>query len=376
MQAGFDAAKPSVPQYAEFDTGNKKDADSLPAMPTWEDANSKKVLVEEEAVEMEPLRKPQTAQTSVLNSMPNRSHATSPRAVSPGNMSAYGSPAGTGGPSGHMAAGHNDLDLYGSNQHDHDRYDNYGYDYQNSPANMNSMTGVATAGPLGRPPPPHHNYNGEYDQGDVDHSYSQYPQSRSPRPYNDEYGRREIPTSYDRANTQYQGMLTNDGYVRSRKSPGPQAGYGYENPTRMGSPGAQAGYGYGNSNARSSPSPQTRYGYSQPSRMRDEYPQQPYSVEHQNYQNRAHNDSPLPPAAAEPYARPSPPLSPIRNNSGFDFNSGYSRSTPRASPAPAALTPAPPPTQTPGGGSAYPGYRSYKPVDTQKTQQQHDWDGL
>jgi len=375
MHAGFDTAKPSVPQYAEFDTGNKKDADSLPAMPTWEDANSKKVLVEEEAVEMEPLKKPQAAQTSMLNSMPNRSHATSPRAMSPGNMSPYGQPAGTGGPNGYMAAGHNDVDPYGSNQQGYNGYDNYGYDHQDSPANMNNMTGVATAGPLGRRPPPHRNYDDGYDQGDVDHSHFQYPHSRSPRPYNDEYGRSETPTSYNRANTQYQGMATNDGYARSRQSPGPQAGYGYENPTRMRSPGAQAGYGYGN-NARRSPGPQAGYGYSQPSRARDEYPQQPYSAGHQAYQNDAQDDFPVPPAAADPYARPSPPLSPIRNNSGFDFNSGYSRSNPRTSPAPAALTPAPAPSQNPSGGSAYPGYRSYKPADTQKTQQQHDWDGL
>ncbi|KAI0392384.1 hypothetical protein F5Y17DRAFT_360911 [Xylariaceae sp. FL0594] len=395
---GFGPAKPTVPQYAEFDAGNKQDADSLPAMPTWENANSKKVLVEEEAVEMEPLQKPQASQASqpsLLVNMPSRSQVASPRAMSPGGISPYGPPPGAGGPNGYMAAGHSHADSYGSSQQGYHGYDDYGYDHRDSPSNMNNMTGVATAGPLGRRPPPNRNHSG-YDRGDMDYSYAQYPQSRSPRPYNDEYGRGSgTPTSYEDANTKYQGMpSSNDGYAQARRSPGPRAAYGIENPTRMRSPGAQAGYGYGNNSSRRKPVPQaTGYsgGYSQPSRMRDkyDYPQQqqqpqPYQTgrgHEGHYQDDdAHHDAfPLPPTAAETYSPPPAPLSPIRNNSGFDFNSGYSRSNsvsnPRASPAPQALSPAPPPPPT--GGSAYPGYRSYKPAEAPKPQQQqHDWDGL
>ncbi|KAK3395833.1 hypothetical protein B0T20DRAFT_46194 [Sordaria brevicollis] len=53
--------QPSVPQYAEFDVSKKRQTmgDSLPAMPEWEGAGSKKVLVEEEAVELDQLKKPE-----------------------------------------------------------------------------------------------------------------------------------------------------------------------------------------------------------------------------------------------------------------------------------------------------------------------------
>ncbi|UKZ77479.1 hypothetical protein TrVFT333_005201 [Trichoderma virens FT-333] len=57
------------PQYAEFDV-SKHDADALPAMPSWETANSKKIVLEEE-VEMDdlpPKKEPLPQQNQSMNS--------------------------------------------------------------------------------------------------------------------------------------------------------------------------------------------------------------------------------------------------------------------------------------------------------------------
>ncbi|KAF2968043.1 hypothetical protein GQX73_g5477 [Xylaria multiplex] len=334
MNSGFDSMKPSVPQYAEFDTGNKKDADALPAMPSWEDASSKKVLIEEESVEMETLKKPLNSSHMNVANMPS---TTSPRAISP-----YGPPAG---PNGYMVTGHNDAGAYGmTNQQGYNEYDNQGYGQHYPPNGMNNMAaGVATSS-MGRRTP-HQDYNTGYDHNNMNQGYSQYPQSRSPRPYNDELGRSGTPASLN--NRDYRGMAAHDGYDSDRRSPAP---HGYGNPPT----GGQAGYGY--ANARSSPAPQADYRAPQRSHTQDQY----YSASsRQEYSNDPYGGfgHPVP----EQYAQPQSPTSPIRNNGGFDFNSGYSRS----SPAPA---------QSANGGTAYPGYRNYKPA--QNTQQQHAWEGL
>ncbi|GAP86080.1 putative fibroin-3 related protein [Rosellinia necatrix] len=351
MHSGFDSMKPSVPQYAEFDAGDKKNADALPAMPSWEEASSKKVLVEEEFVEMEPLKKPNPAQSPPhMNVAAMPPSSTSSRAVSP-----YGPPVGVSNQSGYMGPGHNDMGAYETNQQGYKEYDNHGYEQPYPSGGMNNMAGVAAAASVGRRTP-HQDYDNGYDRNNANKGFSQYPQSRSPRPYNNEYGRSATPTGYN--NGSYQGMTATDGYASDRRSPAPQAGYGYGNSPRMGSPGAQAGYGYGN--ARRSPAPQADYRYPQRSHTQDTYTPQ-YPATSQEYSNDSHesyaNQTP------EQYVRPPPPTSPIRNNSGFDFNSGYSRPGSRASPAPA---------QTANGGTAYPGYRAYKPASDA---QSHTWGG-
>ncbi|KAI0199149.1 hypothetical protein F4808DRAFT_222129 [Astrocystis sublimbata] len=421
---GFDAAKPSVPQYAEFDTGNKKDADALPEMPSWEGAGSKKVLIEEEYVEMEPLKKP-------IQSPSQMNLASTPAATTPGTMSTspYDTPAGTGNPNGYMAAGSTNAGNYDMNQQGYNGYDNQGYGQEYSSNGMNNVAGVG--GAMGRRAPPQ-DYNNGYDvnnNNSNNQGYSQYPQSRTPRPYNDELGRSGTPTSYENSN-KYRGMAPNDTYGGERRSPAPQAAYGYGNPPRMGSPGAQAGYSYGNPrgspapqasygypearrspapqaafgnpNARASPAPQADYDYAAARRSpalqaggygyaanaraspapqgdyrrpqrgytQDDYTgryppaasqQRGYADDTYAYDNSSHGPS-------ESYGQPQSPKSPIRNNSGFDFESGYTRS-PRASPAP--------PQTAAKGNSAYPGYRSYKPAQTpQDGPQQYAWEGI
>ncbi|KAJ2988933.1 hypothetical protein NUW58_g3719 [Xylaria curta] len=215
MHAGFDSMKPSVPQYAEFDTGNKKDADALPAMPSWEEASSKKVLIEGDSVEMAPLKKPDAIQSSLNMNSANMSATTSPRAVSP-----YGPPAGPGNTNAYMTAGHNNS-AYGISQQGYNQYDSQPPDQPYSSGGMNNVVGGAVAGVMGRHTP-QQDYNNGYDRTNTDQGYSQYPQSRTPRPYNDEVGRSGTPTSYN--NGDYRGMPTNDSYGNDRVSPGPHYG--------------------------------------------------------------------------------------------------------------------------------------------------------
>ncbi|CAK7263044.1 hypothetical protein SEPCBS57363_000368 [Sporothrix epigloea] len=112
----------STPQYANFDVSKTAGhEDALPAMPSWETANSKKVYLEEE-VEMDNLKKPDgTGQSAPLlntnagNMTPG--HNTPSPLNSPSPVNHYGpphspginSPMGPGGPqavdNGFMAAG-------------------------------------------------------------------------------------------------------------------------------------------------------------------------------------------------------------------------------------------------------------------------------
>lgn len=103
MQASYHPPPPQhvhePPQYASFDT--PKNQDSLPQMPSWEGAGSKKVMIEDdEAVEMDQLKKP-------AHNDPRNPAAGSPSAGVVSPMSAadgrgpYNPPnRGPGGPGG------------------------------------------------------------------------------------------------------------------------------------------------------------------------------------------------------------------------------------------------------------------------------------
>ncbi|KAI1645649.1 hypothetical protein F4815DRAFT_138906 [Daldinia loculata] len=351
------APSPSVPQYAVFDDGNKKDADALPAMPSWEDAKSQKVLVEEEPVEMEPLKKPENVQNN--NSFPMSNlppHTTTPSPVSPENRNPYGPPPAQGGPNGYMAAARAGPDPYSTNGQGYDNYNGYNGYGQAPQEDMNQGYGMA-AGAM-RTQTPHRDYNNGYGRGGAEQGY---PQSRTPRPYNDEYGRSASPASYG-APPSYRTAPSNNGYANPSRmaSPGPQAGYSYGNgngngngngaPSRMRTPGPQPGYDYPQRSQTQTPNSYNR-----------QYPPAP--------QRQYSNDSTRPlvqPAQDQQYLDEQGQRSPIQNNSGFDFNSGYSRSE-----APPAQTQTQ--TQTANGGTAYPGYRTYRP---QGQPQQDNWNGM
>ncbi|KAI1780040.1 hypothetical protein F4818DRAFT_163160 [Hypoxylon cercidicola] len=351
MPAPALAPASSVPQYAIFEDSSKKDADSLPAMPSWEGAKSQKVMVEDEPVEMEPLKKPENSLNTGLNAS-NVPHTT-PSPVSPGGISPYGAPPGQGGPNGYMATARAEADPYSTHEQGYgNQYDSSGYE-QASQDNVNQGYGMA-AGAMGRRTPHNHNgydnYNNGYGQGGMDQGY---PQSRTPRPYNDEYGRSGTPGSY--------------GAPPSYRT-APPSNNGYGNPSRMASPGPQAGYGY--NNARRSPGPQIGFEY--PPRSQTQTPNGSYNRQYPPQPQRQYSNESTRPLARPPperqYSEASGPGSPIQNTGGFDFSSGYSR------PDTAGGNQAP---TTANGGTAYPGYRAYRPQGSAQQQQQYDnWNGV
>lgn len=81
-----------APQYAEFDVSKKKagDEDSLPAMPSWQGSESKKISVEEH--EMDDWKKPEIGgQSRSLLGPPSAMGSAAPSPIN--NRSPYGLPA-------------------------------------------------------------------------------------------------------------------------------------------------------------------------------------------------------------------------------------------------------------------------------------------
>ncbi|KAI1382185.1 hypothetical protein F4677DRAFT_17822 [Hypoxylon crocopeplum] len=342
-----------TPQYAVFDDSSKKDADALPAMPSWDGAKSQKVLVEDEPVEMEPLKKPENNQNTALNAFAMNagavSHPTSPSPVSPEGRSPYGPPPGQGGPNGYMAAAQAEADPYSTNKQGYNQYDHAGYGQtygQASHDNVSQGYGMAAAAVGSQAS--HQDYNNGYGRGGMDQGY---PQSRTPRPYNDEYGRSGTPGSY--------------GAPPSYRT-APSATGAYSNSSRMASPAPQAGYGYGNGNASRMRSPGPQIGFEYPPRSQTTTPgsynrQYPPAPQRQ-YSNESTRPLARPPPERQ-YSNAADQVSPIQNAAGFDFSSGYSRPATAGASQP----------QSANGGTAYPGYRTYRP---QGGAQQDNWNGV
>lgn len=330
-------AKPEPPQYAEFDTGKKGGGDELPQMPSWEGAGSKKVLVEDEqpAVELEQLKKPEAQPSVALMTGAASSHPASPIQMSPqGTNNPYGQQQDPYAMNGNgQGQGYNNYNNGGYGQTSRgdlsQGYGNQGYTDQGY-----GMAGAA-AGAMARRGTPQQDYNnGGYGPRQMNQGY---PQSRA-QTY-DDYGARS-------------GTPSNAGYGMAppqRSTTDPYA----PGPNRMRSPAPPQGYGYDQrSNTPNSygqqyrPSPQRQY----TTDSQAAYPPGP--------QRQYSNDSQQPltrPGHEQQYSEHE---SPISNTGGFDFNSGYSRAenvSRHDSPAPQQTT----------GGSAYPGYRPYKPQQQQ-----------
>ncbi|ROW11317.1 hypothetical protein VMCG_01560 [Cytospora schulzeri] len=98
------ADPPQYAQFASFDMKKGGGEDSLPAMPTWGDAESKKVVLEEEEVELQQLKKPEANGQGqpLMNGM---SPAPSPGPNGPGARSPYGPQGNQGPPGGYMGPG-------------------------------------------------------------------------------------------------------------------------------------------------------------------------------------------------------------------------------------------------------------------------------
>ncbi|KAK7745453.1 hypothetical protein SLS53_002951 [Cytospora paraplurivora] len=93
------ADPPQYAQFASFDMKKEESEDSLPAMPTWGDAESKKVVLEEGSVELQQLKKPET----------NSQNQPLPNGVSPSPIPGANAPPGPGrrspyGPNGNQPA--------------------------------------------------------------------------------------------------------------------------------------------------------------------------------------------------------------------------------------------------------------------------------
>ncbi|KAK8049040.1 hypothetical protein PG994_010770 [Apiospora phragmitis] len=180
--------------------------------PHWEGASSKQVLVEEDAVELEPMKKPDPMQNASMMG----AGVVSPGGVSPASgTSPYGPPSQTG-PNGYMAAARPDNNMYsmngnGSGQVYNGSYgqasrDNMNQGYGNQPYGDQSGQGydqnygmlvgaVAAAGAMGQgrrtPHQDYNNGNGGYGAGQMNQGYSQ---SQTPRPYED-YSRSITPSN-------------------------------------------------------------------------------------------------------------------------------------------------------------------------------------
>lgn len=388
---------PDFPQYAVFDAGGKKNEDALPQMPSWEGAENKKVMLEEEAVEMNALKKHEDGAQATAAGMNGAGAVSpvSPNARSPVNRTPYGPPGAGPAPasSGFFGPGAHESDPYAQGA---PTYNQPGMAY--SEPDQGYGMAVSAMGP-GRQSPRAYNNGGYNDRYNDNNGYSQahdYPPSAggygAPRhqPYDnyDNYGppnnQRQPPHEMDTTPYLQQGM--------GRNSPAPQGGpYGAAaaiaapyGPDSRRSPAPQ-GPPFGGPDARRSPAPQGgQYG---PGPRRSPAPQgsgssfdshvgrPPYGAPARQY-----SPDPTHPLSAPPPQRQfssssgpnrngngSASPSPLRNDAGFDFTSGYSR--PPASASVSALggyrQPSPVGVQGEQGqgqDGAYPGYKPYQPA--------------
>lgn len=317
--AGFEP-----PQYAEFDVSKSSGAriheDALPAMPSWEGAGSKKVMVEGEEVEMDQLKKPDASLAAGAISpihgqnVPLMTGASAVPGVispapSPSHHNPYSPPGSTAVGGEYMAAAGANTDPYATNAPGYGGYNDHAGPYQQSVSTFpgpDQEYGMATGavGGAGRPPQDY-NYGAGHRQG-----------SQAQQGYGNAYG-------------QDQGY---DGAAQVA------AGHGRYGQTRQDShdryDGSQnQGYGRGqgqNLLPRAPPTRQNTGGYPQervaqsPLPMGGEFGNGPSYAPQRSY-------SPAPAAAPrgqQGYEMPAEPS----NNGVFDFTSSHAR--------PARTTPA------------------------------------
>ncbi|KAK7226441.1 hypothetical protein V2G26_014444 [Clonostachys chloroleuca] len=299
------------PQYAEFDVSKHND-DSLPQMPSWENSQSSKVAnKEQESLEMS-------------------------------NLNATSMAGGASSVSGRSGQ---DTDNYGPNyskpQNPYDSRDAYDMDhsYDMPPAAIGGVGGRNSPGPAAYR---NQNSNSPYHEMPTE----SYGPPSSYGPLDNSYGQqnsyRGVPSPAPMRQNTYNSVRT--------ASPGPNYG-GYGSHAQTSSP---APYG-GSPHMRNSPGPQqsgvmpagnfdNHQAYSP---TRDNFGQESYGQD--NYGQihaptpRQYTQSPRPIPTQEPFHQRQP-SSPIVNNSGFDFNSGYTR----------------PPSVDQQGAGGYPGYKPYR----------------
>ncbi|KAK1835537.1 hypothetical protein QBC39DRAFT_298311 [Podospora conica] len=345
----------STPQYAEFDVSKPKPGgeDALPAMPVWEDSSKKKVMVEEEEVEMDQLKKPEGSGQNgalapgVAGAMP---HAVSP-VGSPGlNRSPYGPPGGNPGQNGYYPASGIESDPYAQPGQGYGQASGGYGQATNQPVGQGY--GVAMAGGAGRRSP--YTDAGYGQQQGGNRGYGS-PQQDTYNNINN-YSTGQQQQGYDNFAT---AQSTNQGYGGARHSPVNelagdngygQPSYGQEQPVRH-SPAPQYGQGNG---ARQSPAPQANYGgYNNTGGGGGYDSRGQYSTDSQR---------PLQPVGGpyRQYSRdavsPAPAAAPVGGDAGFDFGTAaYSRPQQQQQ---GYRQPSPYSGQQQNNGG-YPGYKPY-----------------
>jgi hypothetical protein len=320
----------SPPQYAEFDVSKKNGGgheDALPAMPSWDNANTKKVLLDE-PVEMDNLKKPENDQAVPLMTG-GTSGPVSPLAA-PDTKGIYGQP-GQSSSSGYLANGSQYTDPYAGTEQGYNNYNATGYGQSSSSLNVDQYGAVGAAGAVGPGRrSPRQDYNGGYGQGQGQNQA--YSQARSPQDYDGYSQAAQQGYGLGPGRRSPQRTLTGSTAVGSyaneqpRRSPAPQADYGYDQ--------RQNGASNGNYGRQYPPAPQRQYSSDSTRPLR------PRPGPERQYDNGEESPS-------------------ILNNSGFDFNSGYAR--------PQQYNynrrPGEPQQSQPQGRGAggYPGYRPYQP---------------
>lgn len=394
------------PQYAEFDVskqGAGGHEDALPVMPTWESAGSKKVMVEEEEVEMDQLKKKPEPSTGPGQNVPLMTGASAvPGPVSPipspdRQRSPYSPPRAPGPANGGYMGGASATDPYtaGGGR----GYNNFSgpraYGQSQTSLGTDQGYGMADAAMGGTSPHSPRGYN--------NNSYGQAQQQHSQDGYQDSYGQaqayppaRPAVAGYDSYNSGRQGSY--DDYNRS-PSAQPYGRQGVRSPPQNGHLPPPAG-GYPQERMGRTPPPRTaEYGgartYSpapmmpQPAR-RPTYempvPAAPAPQQQRQPTYEMPATGPPSPQRQPTYEMPAEPVAAENAGGGFDFGTGYSRS-PRQGASPEGRREMP--AQQNGGyrgagrpamgsaqsGAAYPGYRGYNAGQGQQ-QQQQGWSGL
>ncbi|KAF4781922.1 hypothetical protein HER10_EVM0005141 [Colletotrichum scovillei] len=358
------------PQYAEFEVSksgaNPADADSLPAMPSWEGAGSKKVALEEE-VELEQMNKPAVSPNPNGQNMPlmapnAMSHPNSPM---PGDRSPYGQNP-QAGPSGYFTNANQPAGPYemaGNGYSD----GAYGQSASSFGVDQGYGNGAMAAGGMamqGRGTP-HQEFNNngygpqrgqtyprpqqEFDQG-FGNSYEQggYGMGRPPR-------NGPSPAPIPRSFTAPPRDGPSPAPAGYRRSPGPQAG-GYRGP-----PPPPSDY-------RRSPAPQNDYGFDQKNQqgqfLNENYGRPQYGAN----SRQPSSESTRPLAPQRSYTGDQSMASPdLHDSGGFDFSSGYSRPQqynynrgPSGGNQHIEDDDEQRPPQSSGG--TYPGYKAYQPT--------------
>jgi hypothetical protein len=376
------------PQYAEFDMPRKGGEDALPAMPSWDDSANKKVLVNEEEVEMDNLKKP-TSDTAPLIG------GASPLPTSHMPMehpsAAYGQPNGPRSFTPQTEPTIPFTQVPGSVYSSAPSGRNYPQDqpYDSMPPPVGGPGSMRSQSPA-------QGYRG-YGQDPMNQSYGQLPppgngyanqgmygsgSQAAPEPYGlqrrgtggtappDPYGMQRqdtggaaSPGPYGMQRRDTGGTASPGPYGMQRRGtggPAPPGPYGMQRQDTGGrqSPAMNRGPGPYGAQPRQSPAPRNGQGYGAPGynapRTYSPAPERQYG-----------NASPRPmPNNRPPPERQfgqSPPQSPITNNSGFDFTSGFSR--------PQEYDRRPSESHEPAGQEGYPGYKPY-------SRPQEGWSGV